>query len=159
MNSGDSQPTSASGRVRIRVRGTGTFIKEGDEVKDFEFCGQQPGTPVKKDVRRAGQSQLYETTGEKVGSIVAHLKVPRDSTDPVADLYADLARLTKPMQKTQPKLPAQRALLDTPQLKVYWNKREAKLTALLTIDTASRPSAQMFQLMSELNKVIVNKVK
>ena len=145
--------------VRVRMRGTGTFVKEGDVVREFEFVGQQPGEPQKKNVRKSGQSELYETTGKTAPKMVATLRIPSDSSDPAADLYAELDRVTKDMRKKEPRLPRSKSLRDRDDLKVYWNKTEKLVIARLTIGTANRPSAQLFEMMSELNKILENECK
>jgi len=45
MNANEN-PTPTQGKLRIRVRGTATFIREGDEVRDFEFQGQHATPPA-----------------------------------------------------------------------------------------------------------------
>ena len=154
----NDEMNAATGRERIKVRGTASFIKVDGEVRDFEFTGQQPkGEPVRKDVKKARQSQLYETTGEKEGSIVAHLRVNRDAADPVAEMYNDLAKLTKGMVKTAPKTPDKVSLSkDVEGLEVYNCPRQKRLLVYMTIDTktAHSVSQQLFRFSAEVNKII-----
>ncbi len=133
-----------------KVRGTATFYNEDE----FEFKPYGHGEPVKQNMRKVGSSQIYETTGAKTSKMVAHLSIPKDSSDPAADLQKQLDMLVKPLRKKEPTLPRGKSLVDTDELKVWFKKDKKQIVATLYLDTTQRPAAQMFKLMSEINKII-----
>ena len=59
-----------------RVRGTGIF---DTAASTFSFQPMGEGEPVRHNVRKKGESQFFETKGEKQSSYICHLKVSRDS--------------------------------------------------------------------------------
>lgn len=156
-----NETREAGGRVRVKVRGTATFIKEDGEVRDFEFVGQQPGVPVQRSVKKRGESRFYETEGEKQSSYVAHLKVAKDATDPVAEMQEQLDYFTRSMRKTEQKPPRSKALLDKPGVTVWHRQKEHKVIVRMEImtDTGQELSGQLFNLTSEVNKCFaINRV-
>lgn len=157
----DGQDTPG-GKVRIRVRGTATFIRDGDEVRDFEFTGQQPGTALKTNVRKAaGGGELYETTSGRKPQLVAHLKTDKDSADPEADLRQQFEQLTKNLRLSPLKPAARNArgvryLRNDERLKVWRQTDEQTMTVMMVIDTGQpRISGQLFDLAAEVNKIIM----
>ena len=100
---------------------------------------------------------IYETTGEKQQSIVAHLKVEKGCEDPAAELFEQLATLTKDMVKGDPTQPTSKTLAEVEGLKVWHLKKKGQMVAVLTIDSSipkERMSSKLFALAAEVNKVI-----
>ena len=141
---------------RIKVRGTATFIRVGDELRDFEFTGYQQGEPVQKNVRKFGNSRFYETEGRKESSYVAHLRVSRDSVDPAAELMEQLEGVMPAAlkDKDSPLKPAVKMLENTGVLKIWHNRRLHKVVVQMEIstDTGRDPSDALFQLSAATNK-------
>ena len=146
MSSNDNQAVKPR-----KVRGTATFH---DDTGDMEFRAVQPGEPVQKNVKRSGSSTFYETDGQKDSSYVCHLKVSKTSADPAAEMEEQLQKLTAPLRKREGAKPRGKRLVDTPELTVYHNKRESKVSVLMTIDlqTEGEISAKLFYLTAEVNK-------
>lgn len=133
--------TPGGGRVRFKVRGTATFIREGDELRDFEFTGFQAGEPVKNVLRKHGQSQLYETKN----SLVAQLKVSRDVADPEAEMADAMADLLKGRMPKLPKLPRTKRLIDRDGLRVWHDRKAGKVTVLMEL-----PAGQIYEMQGRL---------
>ena len=73
-------------------KGNGTLWSDNS----FEFRLPEEGSGWKKNIlKKRGDAHLYETTGEKQQSLVAHLKVEKGCEDPAAELFEQLAVLTK----------------------------------------------------------------
>ena len=142
--------TSKAGKPR-KVRGTATFH---EDTGDMEFRACQPGEPVQKNVKRVKGSSFYETEGTKESSYVAHLKVPKTSADPVAEMFEQLAEGTKRLQTKEPPKPKGQRLLDEPRLTVILNNKERNVSVRMTIDLTEEGelSAKLFNLTSEVNK-------
>lgn len=135
----------------LKVRGTATIdIKTGD----VDFRAYQQGDPVQKNVRKQGGSSFYETEGRKESSYICHLKVPKDSADPAAEMQEQLEKFLKPLVKKEPTRPRGKRLLETQDVTVYHNRRENKVSVLMTIDLTAEGelSAKLFNLTSEVNK-------
>lgn len=146
----EEQSNKKAGKPR-KVRGTATFH---EDTGDMEFRACQPGEPVQKNVKRVKGSSFYETEGTKESSYVAHLKVPKTSADPVAEMFEQLAEGTKRLQKKEPPKPKGRRLIDEPRLMVVHNAKENQVTVTMTIDLKAEGelSAKLFNLTSEVNK-------
>ena len=146
----EEQSNKKAGKPR-KVRGTATFH---EDTGDMEFRACQPGEPVQKNVKRVKDSSFYETEGTKESSYVAHLKVPKTSADPVAEMFEQLAEGTKRLQKKEPPKPKGRRLIDEPRLMVVHNAKENQVTVTMTIDLKAEGelSAKLFNLTSEVNK-------
>lgn len=71
-----------------KVRGIGTF--EGDR---FTFKPEKKGEAVQKNIVQHGKSKIYETSGTKQRSMVAHLVVDGDTTDPAYAMSEALREL------------------------------------------------------------------
>lgn len=146
--------TSKAGDI-LSVRGT---AKINRETGDFDFKAYQEGSgPAKEVLKKRGDSQLYVTLGEKESSMVAHLRVKSSTADPVAQLYDDLGYVTRGMQKTEPRVPTSKQLLDREEVKVWHNKSRHCLVVRMEIgiEPAGDPSAKLFNLTSEVNKCLV----
>ena len=71
-----------------KVRGIGTF--EGDR---FTFKPEKKGEAVQKNIVQHGKSKIYETSGTKQRSMVAHLVVDGDTPDPAYAMSEQLREL------------------------------------------------------------------
>ena len=135
-------------------KGNGTLFSD----HSFEFHLPEEGSGWKKNViKKRGDVQLYETTGEKQQSLVAHLKVDKGCIDPAAELFEQLTILTKDMVKDDPQTPTSKTLAEQDGLKVWNLKKKGQLLALLTIDSTmpkERMTSKLFALAAEVNKVI-----
>lgn len=140
-----------NGKSTLTVRGS---AKVNTETGDFQFAAYQQGEPVQKNVRRMGESSLYETEGKKESSIVAHLKVSRLSEDPAAELEEQLTELTKELRKEPETRPRRlKCLLDLPDAKVWHDRREKKVRVELTIPTVCVDmTATLLNLTSQVTK-------
>lgn len=133
-----------------KVRGVATF-HDDDSV---EFSPYREGVPVQKGVRKRGESRFYETDGEKTSSYIAHLKVPKDSTDPAAEMMEQLQYFLKPLAKKELPAPKNKALLDKPGVRVWHRKSENKIVVMMEITPTETGelSYQLFNLTAEVNK-------
>lgn len=135
-------------------KGNGTLYSD----HSFEFKLPEEGSGWKKNViKKRGDAMIYETTGEKQQSIVAHLKVEKGCEDPAAELFEQLANLTKEMMKDDPKTPSSKTLAEEEGLKVWHLKKKGQMMAVLTIDSTipkERMTSKLFALAAEVNKVI-----
>jgi hypothetical protein len=135
-------------------KGNGTLWSDNS----FEFHLPEEGSGWKKNIlKKRGDAHLYETTGEKQQSLVAHLKVEKGCEDPAAELFEQLAVLTKDIVKDEPTLPTIKTLAEQPGLKIWYRKKNGQMMALLTIDSTmakERMTSRLFSLAAEVNKVI-----
>lgn len=135
-------------------RGNGTLYDDNS----FEFHMPEEGSGWKKNIlKKHGDTDLYETTGEKHQSIVAHLKVEKGCEDPAAELFEQLALLTREIQKDEPVIPTTRTLAEQDGLKVWNQKKKGQLMVMMTIDstlTKERMTSRLFNLAAEVNKII-----
>ena len=106
----------------LSVRGTAKIDRE---TGDVNFVACKPGEPVQRNVKKRGSSSFYETEGKGQSSLIAHLKVDKDSPDPAAK-----------------------------SVKVSHRPTENVVTIHLTInlDGESELSAKLFNLTSEVSK-------
>lgn len=143
-----------NGKSTLRVRGS---AKMNRETGDFTFKPYEEGEPDHKNVRRHGCCTVYETEGKKESSIVAHLKVKKDTTDPFGEMWPDFLVGMKPYIKQEPKAPTTKALMERPGVNVWQVKKEGLVKVLMTIDLKEErePSTQLFNLTSEVNKCLV----
>lgn len=135
----------------LSVRGTAKIDRE---TGDVNFVACKPGDPVQKNVKKHGSSSFYETEGKGQSSLVAHLKVDKDSPDPYGEMVDALNSMTKSIQKSEPKAPKTYLLLDKEGVKVSHRPTENVVTVHLTIalDGESELSAKLFNLTSEVSK-------
>lgn len=136
-----------------KVRGTATIF--GDNR--IEFQPQAEGAPQRKDEKRKGLSAFYRTSGEKESSIVAHLRVPADCSDPAAVMFDELQHFTRDMQQKEPKLPQCRKLYESENVSVWHRRGEHAVAVYMKIATDSDEdlSSILFNLTSEVNKCLV----
>ncbi|MCR5159963.1 MAG: hypothetical protein K6D37_12680 [Prevotella sp.] len=135
-------PTPSSGEplpVPRKVKGTLT-IKSDD---DMEFRAQRKtGISSQEVLATRGDAKFYRTVGERKPKYVAHLVTPADSPDPVADMQAQLDKLTEGMQtKRRPKLRG-RLLLDNPSCRIVHNQKEGRVQCILDINLRETPDIQ-----------------
>lgn len=114
-----------------KMRGSATLREDGS----FDFRPDGEGQSRMENVKTARKSRLYSTAGAKQRSLVAHLSVPADSADPVADLYEDLQKLTEG-QQTGVKTPtlAGRILEKKDDYRVVMNQTKGTLDCTFSID-------------------------
>lgn len=151
MMKGEGDKKAAEPR---RVRGTATFHDD----MSVEFVPQGKGEPVQRNVKKVGEARFYETDGEKSSSYVAHLKVSRDSSDPVGDMEEQLEKLTANLRKypLAPTSRRHRCLLDREGLKVWHMKSERQVRVEMNLSTESADmSSVLLNLTSEVNKCLV----
>ena len=135
----------------LKVRGQATI---NIETGDVDFRAYQQGEPVQRNVKKQGGSSFYETEGRKESSYICHLKVPKDSADPAAEMQEQLEKFLKPLVKKEPAKPRGKRLLETQDVTVYHNQKEQRVSVLMTIDLTAEGelSAKLFNLTSEVNK-------
>ena len=135
-------------------KGNGTLYDD----HSFEFRMPEEGSGWKKNVmKKRGDAMIYETTGEKQQSIVAHLKVEKGCLDPAAELFEQLNILTKDLVKGEPEQPKSKTLIEQEGLKIWHQKKNGQLLALITIDSKmpkERMTSKLFALAAEVNKII-----
>ena len=144
----------SNGKSTLTVRGS---AKMNRETGDFAFKPYETGEPDHKNVRRHGCCTVYETEGKKESSIVAHLKVKKETVDPFGEMWPDFVAGMKPYIKQEPKAPTTKTLMERPGVNVWQVKKEGLVKVLMTIDLKEErePSTQLFNLTSEVNKCLV----
>lgn len=137
--------------VPRKLRGTATFF-DGD---DFEFRAQRStGVSTQSVVKSEGKSKIYNTIGEKKNTMVAHLVVNQDDPDPASTMMEQLERLTRDMNpKKKPALRG-KTLLDDPDCRVIFSKKESKVDIRMSIDIKATPNynQSLMNLMYKLNQ-------
>lgn len=143
-----------NGMSTLTVRGS---AKMNRETGDFAFKPYETGEPDHKNVRRHGCCTVYETEGKKDSSVVAHLKVKKETVDPFGEMWPDFLAAMKPYVKQEPKTPRTKTLMEKEGVAVWQVKKERLVRVLMTIslDSEREPSAQLFNLTSEVNKCLV----
>ena len=132
-------------------KGNGTLWSDNS----FEFRMPEEGSGWKKNIlKKRGDAHLYETTGEKQQSLVAHLKVEKGCEDPAAEMQEQLNKLTASIQRKAPAAPRGKFLLNRDDVVVVHNQTQREVTVRLTINlqTEGEVSAKLFNLISEVNK-------
>lgn len=134
-----------------RVRGTGIF---DTAASTFAFQPMGEGEPVRHNVRKRGESQFFETKGEKQSSYICHLKVSKDSPDPAAEMEEQLEYLTRGMRLKEPKLPTSKRLLDKPGVEVWHRRTDRHVVVRMEIETGDEwtMTRQLFNLTQEVTK-------
>ena len=137
--------------VPRKVKGTMTFLTEDD----IEFRAQRStGTSTQSVVKSDGKSKLYRTVGDKKKSMIAHLVVDEDDSDPAASMFSQLEKLTKDMQPK--KLPQQRGkiLLDDKEVRIALSKSSKQIDIRLAIDLTEHPNYDqcLMSLMYKINQ-------
>lgn len=135
----------------MKIRGTLTVVSA--EHHDYEFRAQRStGVSTQQEVKTAGSSKLYRTTGEKQPKLVAHLSVPASSPDPAAEMQQLLQRLTKDMQlKAAPRLRG-RVLMQKDGLRVTLNNRSGEVECILRIPLAA-PGGLQGTLIKQMQQI------
>ena len=150
-----AEQTATGKRKKVwQGKGNGTLYSD----HSFEFRFPEEGSGWKKNViKKRGDAMIYETTGEKQQSIVAHLKVEKGCEDPAAELFEQLTILTKDMIKGDPAQPTSKTLAEEEGLKVWHLKKKGQMVVVLTIDSTipkERMTSKLFALAAEVNKLI-----
>ena len=136
-----------------KVRGTAIIDRETGET---HFTPQQEGRPVQKSVKRAGRSSFFETVGDKQGSFVAHLSVDRNSSDPAAEMFESLRKLTEDILQKEPKMPTGKSLMKEPRVTVWHKVNDGKIVVRMVLDvtTETEITSQLLSLTQEVNKCL-----
>ena len=138
--------------VPRKLRGTLTIL----ENDDMEFRAQRStGEANQIEKSRYKSSKIYETVGEKKSNTVAHIVIPKDSVDPVGDIYEQLEHLTKGMDvKKKISAPRGKRLCDEKDCVVTLNKEKKRVEVRIDIDLAEYPNYQsrLMELMYKLNQ-------
>ena len=132
MKKGEEQQEKVAMMTPKKVRGTATIYADGDI--DFRAYGE--GSPTKKILKRSGNSQLYETTGEKSPKLVAHLMVGRDDPAALTQLQQRLDEVTTGYGNTedvQEPLKSDTLLWDEKGLRVWFRKKTQDIAVSLTL--------------------------
>ena len=146
----EARDVAAKPQKPRKVRGWMTLHSDDS----LEFRPSAEGTAAKVGEKKRGNSSFYRTAGEKESSVVAHLRVDASCEDPVAQMYEDLAALTKGQTQKEPPLPRSRKLMERPGVQVWHRQKEHKVVVVMEIstDTVQELSGQLFNLTSEVNK-------
>ncbi len=122
-----------------------------DADGNCEFRSQVPSGSSQEVLNTSGQSKLYRTTGKRAPQMVAHLSVSADAADPAAQLYQQLRRLTKPVEKREPKPLQGITLLEGNGVRLVHSPAKHQLQCIIDFDL-SKPSLES-QLISHLQTV------
>ena len=133
-----------------KVRGTAEIFADNR----ITFRPQAEGEPTQLEKKKIGRSSFYKTTSEKEPQYVAHLSVPADSPDPVAQMQEELAELTKGMPTKRDISPKGKVLVDQGGLRIYTNNAQKTITVVQSIDCTTHPNYERFMLqqMQEIFK-------
>ncbi len=135
-----------------RIRGTMAIHPEHRLV----FTPQGKGQPQYEQIKKTTNGALMRTTGEKTQSLVAHLKVPADATDPAADLRDQLENVLKalPQQGKSP-IPKGRRLLSNDGVEVRQNAK-GFLEIGVKIDLRENVDymKKFYEIMTEISKCL-----
>jgi len=153
----DSMSTTTTKQAEPRrVRGTATFHDD----MSVEFTPQGEGEPVQKNVRKKGGSRFYETEGRKESSIVAHLKIPRDTPDPAAALEEELDFFIRGMRLKEPSATCKgKLLMDESDAKVWHNRVKQEVVVRVVVPTTVPDvSTYLLTAIANVNKCLyINK--
>ena len=143
----------ANEQIEKKLRGTATFYTTGS----VEFTPQQEGSPRFEPLKKTRNGALMRTTGEKQQSMVAHLKVPADSTDPAAELQDELEKLLKtlPEYHGEPR-PRGRTLCRKEGAVFAYNGKKGCIEIALTIDLRQHVDymKEFYKLTNELSQCL-----
>ena len=137
------------------LRGKLTEYEGGMHI--FRAAGKgEPQLEFIKGDKGGKKSSLARTTGEKTQSLVAHLKVPADATDPAADLRDQLENVLKalPQQGKSP-IPKGRRLLSNDGVEVRQNAK-GFLEIGVKIDLRENVDymKKFYEIMTEISKCL-----
>ena len=135
-----------------RIRGTMAIHPEHRLV----FTPQGKGQPQYEEIKKTTNGALMRTTGEKTQSLVAHLKVPADATDPAADLRDQLENVLKALPaKGEAPVPRGRKLLEKDGVEVRLNAK-GSLEIGVKIDLRENADyiKKFYEIMTEINKCL-----
>ena len=140
----DGKPVKAF-RARVKVFGNDVVVVNPETPKESN----------RKMIKQKGKSSFYKSEGEKESSYSIHINVDANDPDPVATMQEQFAELTKGELKSELKMQVKGKLLyDTPQLKVYLNKTQKKVTLQTTIDCSPTIERELLQLQGDMGRVI-----
>ena len=124
-----------------KLRGTARFFED----ESFDFTPQQKKeTPVQRDVMKVRKSSFYQTNGEKESSMVMHLNVPANTTDPVAELTEDFDKLMKKISPKAGKKLSGKKIMDNGATTVTVNMKQHLMQVDINIDLQQNPHFKDF---------------
>lgn len=132
-----------------RLRGVATI----DEDYGVVFKPYSEGESRKEDVKRARQSSMYTTQGERKQSRVCHLTVDATAEDPVAEMLQDFVRLTKSDVVEAYAAARGKRLAEEEGLSITANRAKSLITATITIDVNKTPNFEK-QLFDNFQKIL-----
>lgn len=132
-----------------KVRGVATFSEDyGVVFKPFN-----EGEARKTGEKKARQSSMYTTQGDKKQSKVCHLSVDANSPDPVGDMLEDFTRLTKSDKVEEYTAARGKKLLDDDNVKITANKSKQTITTVITIDVSKTQNFEK-QMFDNFQKIL-----
>lgn len=133
-----------------KVRGVASI----DEHYGVVFKPYKEGDTRKEDERKARQSSIYTTQGEKQQRRVCHLSVDSDAADPVGEMLQDFANLTKSDVVASYADARGKKLVEEQGIAVTANKSKGLITTVLTIDVTKTPNyeKELFDLFQKILK-------
>lgn len=139
--------------VPRKIRGTMTC--EGNDYYSFAPYGQ--GAAQQEVIARQGKSKVYNTVGEKKQSMVAHLVIPSDTTDPMAAFSDELEKFMKGFGKpTTITKPRGRTLLkDLTTQVVACKDRRLVVMMELPIELGQDYPANLISQLQKVNQCLV----
>ena len=135
-----------------KVRGTMEYLPEDKLV----FTPHGTGQPQYEKLKTTATSALMRTTGEKMQSLVAHLKVPANAVDPASDLREQLEKVLKALPATgEAPVPRGRRLMKKDGVEVRLNAK-GSLEIGVKIDLGENADyiKKFYEIMTEINKCL-----
>lgn len=133
-----------------KLRGVATI----DEQYGVIFKPYAEGEPRKEDIKKARQSTMYVTQGDKKKSSVCHLTVDAGSVDPVGEMLQDFCHLTNNDVVDAYAAARGKLLLQTNNLHITANRAKRVINVVMTIDVEKTPNYEktVFNLFQEILK-------
>ena len=112
-----------------KVRGCATF-----DGQKFSFVPEQKGEAVQKNVISTGKSKLYETSGKKKSSLVAHLVADANAADPAYEMTESLRELYAKTNKPFPEVDVNDVnIVNQDKLKIRVSKEQQEIKIFLSM--------------------------
>jgi hypothetical protein len=126
------------------------------EDGSIEVEPQAQGVPSQKDVKKVGTSKRYVTSGKNPLTCV-ELKCPEDVPDKAAYFRNELSKLTKDIEIEKPQMPEGEFLMNEPNVKVCFEKKDQKVVAWLTFEAKGLIDIrrELYNLTSKIDKCFV----
>lgn len=143
--------TATESTLPRKVRGTMT-IKSGDNMEFRAY--RETGSSTQQEIARKGDSKLYRTVGEKKNSLVAHIVLPADTTDPRAEIVEQVERLTAGLQPKAKTRLRGKTLLSDDEVTVVACLKEHTVQVTLNINARQHPdyTSRLLTLMQRVNQ-------